>query len=329
MPLPASFGTITVTGTYLTFLGAPASGTVTFQPPTNIFLKVTDVDVMVTPDPIVVTLDTAGAFSVVLPLTNDPDVVPSFTYAVTEQVTGLRRQYNVEVPVSLLPGPVDLSDLAPTGSVTVGTTALTKVVADTLYQPLGVGGATTVDELTDATAVGKAVVKAVDAAAARTAIGAGTSSLALGTTSTTAKAGDYQPTAANISDSTATGRSVLTAASAAAARTAIGAGTSSLAVGTTSTDAKAGNWLPAWTDLQGIAPAASATASGLVELATSAETTTGTDTVRAVTPAGVKAVADTKATYVAVGVTTSGRILVSNTSTPAGMQAGDVIIVVP
>ena len=40
--------------------------------------------------------------------------------------------------------------------------------------------------------------------------------------------------------------------------------------------------------------AASETATGVVELATVAETTTGTDTTRAVTAAGVKAVADTK-----------------------------------
>lgn len=59
----------------------------------------------------------------------------------------------------------------------------------------------------------------------------------IGTTATTAKAGNYQPTAANISDASAVGRSVLTAADAAAARTAIGAGTgngtSSLVVATT------------------------------------------------------------------------------------------------
>lgn len=54
---------------------------------------------------------------------------------------------------------------------------------------------------------------------ARTAIGAGTSNLALGTSSSTAKAGDYQPAAANISDSTATGRALLTASNAAAAKT--------------------------------------------------------------------------------------------------------------
>jgi hypothetical protein len=79
---------------------------------------------------------------------------------------------------------------------------------------------------------------------------------------------------------------VAAGADAAAARTAIGAGTSNLALGTTASTAKAGNYAP---------PAASATAQGVVELATTAETTTGTDAARAVTPAGVKAVADTKA----------------------------------
>lgn len=80
-----------------------------------------------------------------------------------------------------------------------------------------------VDHLTDMTAVGKAVAKAVDAAAARAAIGVGASSLVIGTSSTTAKAGDYQPAAANISDSTPTGRAVVTG-DAAAARTAVGLG---------------------------------------------------------------------------------------------------------
>ena len=69
----------------------------------------------------------------------------------------------------------------------------------------------------------------------------------------------------DLTDSTPTGRSLVTAADAAAARTAIGVG------------------------------AATATTAGLVELAATAEATTGTDTTRAVTPAGLKAVADTKA----------------------------------
>lgn len=44
-----------------------------------------------------------------------------------------------------------------------------------------------------------------------------------------------------------------------------------------------------------IKQAATESATGVVELATTSEATTGTDTTRAVTPAGVKAVADTKA----------------------------------
>lgn len=139
----------------------------------------------------------------------------------------------------------------------------------------------TAANISDSTTTGRSVLTAVDAAAARTAIGAGTSSLAIGTTNTTAKAGDYTPpadgaanvatmrtlgtaatqaaagndarlsdartptahthTAANISDSTVTGRSVMMAVDAAAARTAIGAGTSSLVIGTTGTTAAAGN----------------------------------------------------------------------------------------
>lgn len=90
---------------------------------------------------------------------------------------------------------------------------------------VGSGGTIDADSITDATVTGKALIRATDGLVARTAIGAGTSNLAIGTTGTTAKAGDYQPTAANISDSTAVGRSVLTAADALAARTAIGAAT--------------------------------------------------------------------------------------------------------
>lgn len=56
----------------------------------------------------------------------------------------------------------------------------------------GSGGATTVTSanITDASAVGKAVLVAKDAATARSSIGAGTSSLALGTTAATAMAGN-------------------------------------------------------------------------------------------------------------------------------------------
>ncbi|MDD7813705.1 hypothetical protein PP713_14135 [Mycobacterium sp. CSUR Q5927] len=90
-----------------------------------------------------------------------------------------------------------------------------------LVTTIGSGGSIDADSITDATTIGKALIRAVDAATARSAIGAGTSNLALGTTSSTAKAGDYQPAAANISDSTSAGRTLLTAASTAAQRTAL------------------------------------------------------------------------------------------------------------
>ncbi|WP_100499699.1 hypothetical protein [Geodermatophilus chilensis] len=71
---------------------------------------------------------------------------------------------------------------------------------------------------------------------------AGTASIrTLGTGAQQAAAGNHGHTATAITDSTTVGRSVLTAADAPAARTAIGAGTSNLAIGTTSTTAAAGN----------------------------------------------------------------------------------------
>jgi hypothetical protein len=80
----------------------------------------------------------------------------------------------------------------------------------------------------------------------------------------------------------------------------------------------------------GGAPDASTTVKGIVELATSAETTTGTDTVRATTPAGVKAVADTLAplthTHAATDIT-SGTVatarLGSGTASSSTYLRGD------
>jgi hypothetical protein len=118
------------------------------------------------------------------------------------------------------------------GAVVIGTTGTTAAAGDHTHLAIGI---------TDSTATGRSVLTAASAAAARTAIGAGTSDLVIGTTSTTAKAGNYQPTAANISDSTTVGRAVLTAVDGPAARTAIGAGSSNLNLGTTSTTAAAGD----------------------------------------------------------------------------------------
>lgn len=111
----------------------------------------------------------------------------------------------------------------------------------------GTGDITTA-QITDATTVGKSVLTAADAAAARTAIGAGTSNLAIGTTSTTAKAGNYAPTWTEVTGKPAV---IGAGADAAAARAAIGAGigNSNLVIGTTATQAKAGNWKPVAADV--------------------------------------------------------------------------------
>ena len=108
------------------------------------------------------------------------------------------------------------------------------------------GGSISAAAITDSTAVGRAVLKAVDAAAARTAIGAGTSNLALGTTASTAKAGDYAPSWTEV---TAKPTVIAAGNTQAEARTAIGAGTSSLALGTTASTAMAGNYTPTWVEV--------------------------------------------------------------------------------
>ena len=83
--------------------------------------------------------------------------------------------------------------------------------------------------------------------------------------------GSGEVTAADITDATAVGRDVLTAANAAAARAAIGAGTSSLALGTTASTAMAGNYAP---------PNAATGTHGLVLMGTAvANATDGTDVV--------------------------------------------------
>lgn len=336
MVLPIEFGTITIERDYVDLNGLPGEGDVTFAPPATTLLVSNVSKVAIVPKPRTVAL-VDGHLSVTLPLTSDPDITPAFTYAVTENVSGLRRTYNIEIPNELLPGPVNLGDLAPVGAVVTGTTALTKTVADALYAPIGTGGASTVDALTDATIIGKTIVKAVDATAVRVAIGAGTSSLALGTTSSTAKAGDYQPAAVNISDSTTTGRAVLTAATATAARTAIGAGTSNLALGTTSSTAKAGDYQPtaeqisnATTVGRDVLKAVDATAARTAIGAGTSSVAIGTASGTAADAAVVTTALAAKLQFLAIGgATVSGRIIIapdSATYTAYGdKQTGDIV----
>lgn len=112
------------------------------------------------------------------------------------------------------------------------------------------GGSITTDAITDMSSLGKTLAKVANAAAARTAIGAGTgnSNLAVGPLATDAKPGNYVPAWGDVTSKPAV---IAAGADQATARSAIGAGTSNLVIGTTGTTAKAGNYVPAWSEVTG------------------------------------------------------------------------------
>jgi len=144
MALPEDFNTITITGTYMDFLGQPPVSGKIEMTPTASHIKHLASDAIILGVKREVNLNTDGTFSIQVPITNDVDVLPSFQYNVFEQITiasgKIERRYTVEVPTALLPGPVDMSDIVAIGTVPVGTTALTKTMADALYAPKGSTG---------------------------------------------------------------------------------------------------------------------------------------------------------------------------------------------
>lgn len=115
---------------------------------------------------------------------------------------------------------------------------------------------------------------------------------------------------ADITDATAVGRAVLTAATAAAGRTAIGAGTSNLVVGTGATNAKAGNYVPTYAEVTG-KPATFPPTIGTT--ATTAKAGDYTPTVAGVT--GLQEALDLKATAAALALLEAR---VAALETPAG-----------
>jgi hypothetical protein len=110
MALAPSLTTVTITGNYVDYEGTAIQGQVRFTLG-DVLRNGTD-DQMVAPSSIVVPLS-AGAFSVTLPATNDPDIVPNpFTYTVEESFPG-GRTYTISVPYNTV-GSLDLADLSPT-----------------------------------------------------------------------------------------------------------------------------------------------------------------------------------------------------------------------
>lgn len=110
MALASSLTTVTITGNYVDYEGSAIQGQVRFTLG-DVLRNGTD-DQMVAPSSIVVPLS-AGAFSVTIPATNDPDIVPNpFTYTVEESFPG-GRTYTISVPYDTA-GSLDLADLSPT-----------------------------------------------------------------------------------------------------------------------------------------------------------------------------------------------------------------------
>jgi len=110
MALAPSLTTVQITGNYVDFEGKAMQGQVRFTLG-DVLRNGTD-DQMVAPSSVVVALS-AGAFSVTLPATNDPDVVPvNFVYTVEESFPG-GRTYTISVPYDTV-GSLDLADLSPT-----------------------------------------------------------------------------------------------------------------------------------------------------------------------------------------------------------------------
>jgi len=109
MALGINLTTVIITGSYVDFEGNPIEGQIRFSI-TQVLRNGTD-DQLVAPSSVVVPL-VAGSFSVSLPATNDPDVVPNpFLYTVEESFPR-GRSYQISIPFDTV-GSLDLADISP------------------------------------------------------------------------------------------------------------------------------------------------------------------------------------------------------------------------
>ena len=129
MAIAPSVTLVTVTGNYVDFEGNSIEGQVRFT--LNQVLRNGTDDQLIAPSSIVVPLS-AGSFSVQLPATNDPDVVPNpFTYTVEESFPG-GRSYTISLPFTTV-GSLDLADLSPTPTLT---TTFVQLIDETTWNLL-------------------------------------------------------------------------------------------------------------------------------------------------------------------------------------------------
>lgn len=114
MALGPNLTTVTITGSYVDFEGTPIEGQIRFSI-SEVLRNGTD-DQMVAPSSVVVPLS-SGSFSVSIPATNDPDVVPNpFVYTVEESFPN-GRTYEISIPYTTS-GSLDLADISPDPALT-------------------------------------------------------------------------------------------------------------------------------------------------------------------------------------------------------------------
>ncbi|MFB8107288.1 hypothetical protein ACFC3O_31535 [Streptomyces sp. NPDC056007] len=114
--MPNNIPTVAVRGAYVGPDGRPLAGTVTFNAPS--LLTFPDSDLFVA-GPVVAVLDENGRFSVRLPATDAPNMIPSgWSYVVKENLSGVigGRTFSVLLPKAA--PDVDLADIAPTDPAT-------------------------------------------------------------------------------------------------------------------------------------------------------------------------------------------------------------------
>lgn len=110
--IPGDLSSIIVTGTFLNFLGVPASGTVTFTPSITPLKDVAST--MFTGGAIVATLNGSGSFSVSLTCTSNNDILPfAWTYTITTNINGVSTVYPGKAIPYSPSSTVDLTALLP------------------------------------------------------------------------------------------------------------------------------------------------------------------------------------------------------------------------
>lgn len=153
MPLPGNVTAITVTGKYINTDGTPSSGSVSFEPSGKVWRRDPGAGTILVSKKTTVTLDVVtGAFSVILPATDDPDATPTgTTYDVIETINGeIRPSFAISLPST--PTTADISALAPvvaSGSVSLAVTKINGLLpnsgGEVTLTPGAIGAPTTTD----------------------------------------------------------------------------------------------------------------------------------------------------------------------------------------